>query len=111
MNRTETLTIGDRVFVDDELATGIECVVRGFNDLGEPILQAVSSRPLRYHCQDRRVLDYPWHLISRDPPPPSLLEATAEVLRLTTGTGGPAILTAALSQLRRAYEKETEPPF
>lgn len=110
MDRSETLTIGDHVYVDDELRTGIECVVRGFNDIGEPILQAVENHALRFKGVDRRVLDFPWSMVSRNPRTQTLLEAAEAVVDFAHEHWG-AQSVVLMADLRAAVEREKELPF
>ncbi len=106
------LFIGQHVWVDDSLRRDIECVVRGFNSLGEPILEGVDG-PLRYKGSDRRVLDYPRHEVCTVKPLPSLFNAACEVVRLGKGfylnTPDWPHFREALNILARVIERDSLP--
>ena len=101
LGRSRYLRMGQTVWVDDELRTGIECTIQGFNRDREPILEAVDG-PLRFRGSDRHVLDVPWEKVQTEEPEATLLEAAKALIEQERGF----FYSPRLGALEEAVERE-----
>jgi len=102
--------MGQTVWVDDELHSGIECTIVGFNRDREPILEAVDG-PLRFRGSDRHVLDVPWEEVQTEKPEETLLEAAKALIEQERGFFYSPRLGALEEAVEREERKAEERPF